>query len=188
MTKYLILVKHSLPEVVASLPANQWRLSSEGRTRAQRLAEKLVCYHPELIVCSNESKAKETAEIIVRIHQMEMHVVDGLHEHDRSNVPYLSGEQFQASVREFFQKPDTLVFGKETANQAHARFERAVHAVLSACVDKTVIIVAHGTVISLYVSRLTGISDLLLWNELDLPSFVVIDLQSNKLIAKENIV
>jgi len=54
--------------------------------------------------------------------------------------------------------------------------------------DKTVVIVAHGTVISLFISRLIGSSDWLLWNELGLPSFVVIDLYSKTLIAKENIV
>jgi broad specificity phosphatase PhoE len=53
--------------------------------------------------------------------------------------------------------------------------------------NETVVIVAHGTVISLFVSRLIGISDFLLWNELGLPSFVVIDTESNALITRENI-
>jgi broad specificity phosphatase PhoE len=59
---------------------------------------------------------------------------------------------------------------------------------LQAYPDKTIAIVAHGTVISLFVSRITGISDLLLWNELGLPSFVVIDMESHTLIARENVV
>lgn len=188
MTKHLILVKHSLPEVVESLPAKQWKLSEEGRTRAKLLAERIVPYQPEVVVCSTELKAKETAEIIARTYQMEFHVAGGLHEHDRSKVPYLSRDELDTSIRGFFQKPDTLVFGKETANQAHARFERAVRFVLNSYLHQTIVIVAHGTVISLYVSRLTGVSDLSLWQELGLPSFVVLDLQSNKLIAKENIV
>lgn len=188
MKKYLILVKHSLPEIVENLPANKWRLSKEGQVRAERLAERLSHYQPEAIVSSYEPKAKETAEIIARKQQLELYVIDDLHEHDRSNEPYLSKDEFQASIREFFQKPDVLVFGKETADQAHARFCRSVHSALKSHADKIVAIVAHGTVISLFVSRLLGISDLLLWNELGLPSFIVIDLQSNTLLAKENIV
>ena len=188
MKKYLILVKHSLPEVVKSLPAHQWKLSEDGRARAERLAGQISRFQPETVVSSNEPKAKETAEIIARIHQLKLHVVQDLHEHDRSNTPYLSQEEFQASIREFLQKPDVLVFGRETAHQTHARFERAVHSVLNSHANKTVVIVAHGTVISLFVSRLTGISDLYLWNELGLPSFAVIDLQSKVLIARENIV
>jgi len=178
MKKFLILVKHSLPEIVEGLPANHWRLSKEGQALSHRLAERLNYYQPEVIVSSNEPKAKETAEIIARKQQLELHIVDDLHEHDRSNVSYLSQDEFQASIWEFFQKPDVLVFGRETANQAYMRF----HA------NKTVVIVTHGTVISLFISRLTGTSDLLLWNKLSLPTFVVLDLESNTLIERENIV
>ena len=186
MKKYLILVKHSLPEIIEGLPANKWKLSKEGQARAQRLAEQLNHYQLEIIVSSSEPKAKETAEIIARKHHLELHIIDDLHEHDRSNESYLSSDEFQASIREFFQKPDVLVFGRETANQAHARFYRAVHSILNNHSNGTVVIVAHGTVISLFVSRLIGISELMLWSELGLPSFVVIDLQSNTLIAREN--
>jgi broad specificity phosphatase PhoE len=188
MKKYLILVKHSLPEIEENLPAHKWKLSVEGRVRTHQLAERLAHYQPEIIVSSEEPKAKETAEILARKHQLELHVVDGLHEHDRSNERYLSKPEFQASIQEFLQKPNRLVFGKETANQTHARFYRSVHSVLQAYPDKTIAIVAHGTVISLFVSRITGISDLLLWNELGLPSFVVIDMESHTRIARENVV
>ena len=80
--------------------------------------------------------------------------------------PYLSKPEFQASIQEFLQRPNILVFGKETANQTYARFYRSVDSVLQCYLDKTIAIVAHGTVISLFVSRIIGMSDLLLWNEL----------------------
>jgi 2,3-bisphosphoglycerate-dependent phosphoglycerate mutase len=188
MKKHLILVKHSLPKVEKNLPANKWKLSEEGQARARRLAERLIGFYPDVIISSHEPKAVETAEIVANILQLELHIVDDLHEHDRSNLPYLSQDEFQASIQEYFQKPSVLIFGEETADESHTRFYRAVHTILKDHTNKTVVIVAHGTVISLFVSRLTGISDLLLWNELNLPSFVAIDLQSNTLIAKENIV
>jgi broad specificity phosphatase PhoE len=188
MKNYLVLVKHSLPEVVESLPAREWKLSEEGRSRAERLAEELILFQPEVIVSSNEPKAKETAEILAKNHQLELHVVEDLHEHDRSNIPYLSQAEFQASIQDFFQRPDKLVFGRETANQVYARFHRAVHSVLNEHVNKTVVIVTHGTVISLFVSRLTGSSDLELWNKLGLPSFIAMDLHSSTLIVSSNII
>jgi broad specificity phosphatase PhoE len=187
MKKYLILVKHSLPEIVENVPAQDWKLSDDGRVCAQQLAARINQYQPEVIVSSVEPKAKETAEIIARKHNLELQIVEGLHEHDRSKVAYLPKDEFQAAVREFFEKPDTLVFGSETADDCHARFEQAVQSILSHYLDKTVVIVAHGTVISLFVSRLTGISDLFLWNDLGLPSFLVIDMQSAALIERENI-
>jgi len=188
MKKYLILVKHSLPEIGEDLPASEWKLSQEGRLRAHKLAELLEAFHPEGIVSSPESKAKETAEMISKKLQIEIRVVQDLHEHDRSNVPYLSQAAFQTSIREFFQKPGELVLGRETANQAHARFYQALHGILNEYRNKTVVVVTHGTVISLFVPRLTGSPDFELWNRIGLPSYIAIDLQSNTLIVKENIV
>ena len=188
MTKYLILVKHSVPEIEYDRPANTWKLSEAGRSRAQFLAEQLREFRPEVIVSSDERKAKETAQIVAETLQLSIESIHELHEHDRSHVPFLSAERFRASVREFFQKPDELVFGNETANQAHARFYRTVHSVLNTYRDKTVVIVTHGTVISLFVSRLTGVDGMALWNELALPSFIAMDLTSSTVIVRNSIV
>lgn len=187
MTKYLILVKHSVPQMEPDEPANTWRLSEEGRLRTHRLAEQLEHYEPEVLVSSGEPKAKETAEILAADLRLTMQIFPDLHEHDRSNVPFLSHDAFQSSIREFFRKPDQLVFGGETADQAHARFYRAVHSVLNEYRDKTMAIVTHGTVISLFVSRLAGSSDLELWHTLGLPSFVAMDLHSSTLIVRDNV-
>ena len=188
MTKYLILVKHSVPEIEQEQPANTWRLSNEGQRRAQRLAEELLRFEPEVILSSDEPKARETAEILSQRLQLDVQTLPNLHEHDRSNVPFLSHDAFQTSIRDFFQRPDELVFGRETADQAHTRFYRAAHSILTEHRNKTVIIVTHGTVISLFVSRLTGTSDLELWDRLGLPSFVAMDLASNPLIVRSKIV
>jgi broad specificity phosphatase PhoE len=188
MKKYLILVKHSLPQIVENLPAREWELSDDGRIRAQKLAERLSPFQPEYIISSVETKARETAEIIAGRHNLELHIADGLHEHDRSKTPHLSKDEFQATMHEFFENPDTLVFGSETADEAYARFYQAVRSVLDCHPNETVVIVAHGTVISLFVSSLTGISGWSLWSELGLPSFVAIDVQSNTLITRENII
>lgn len=187
MKTYLILVKHSLPEIQESLPAREWILSEEGRLRARRLAERLIQYEPEIIVSSQEPKARETAEIIASSLKVELQFADDLHEHDRSSTLYLSRNDFENSVREFFANPDKLVFGNETANEAYERFAQAVYSILESHQNKTIAVVAHGTVISLFVSRLAGIAGWSLWQELGLPSFLVIDMRSNMLLEKENI-
>ena len=188
MKKYLILVKHSLPKIMENLPAREWELSDDGRIRAQQLAERLSPFQPEYIISSVEPKARETAEIIAGRHNLELHIADGLHEHDRSKTPYLSRDEFQAAMHEFFEKPDTLVFGSETADEAYTRFYNAVRSVLDCHPNEAVVIVAHGTVISLFVSRITGTSGWSLWNELGLPSYVVIDVQFSTLVTRENII
>lgn len=183
MTKYLILVKHSVPEMVTDDPANTWKLSAEGRLRAGRLADELARFEPDVVFSSDEPKAHETAEIVARKFQLDLQLIPALREHDRSNVPFLSHDVFQASIRNFFRTPDELVFGAETANAAHARFYQAIHSILREHRNKTVIIVTHGTVISLFVSRLTGTSDLELWSRLGLPSYVAMDLNSSTVLV-----
>jgi broad specificity phosphatase PhoE len=186
--KYLILVKHSLPEILEDVPAREWHLSEEGRERARELAGKLIRYHPEIIVSSVESKARETASLLAENLGLEFFEVEDLHEHDRSGVPYHTKATFQNFVRELFDKPYQLVFGNETASEALARFRQAVEIVLDSYNDKTIVVVAHGTVIALYVAWLTGCYGYSLWNELGLPSFVVLDIQSKILLNTENLV
>jgi len=184
--KHLILVKHSLPDINESVPAREWNLSDEGRTRAKKIVEKLIEYHPEVIVSSDEPKAQQTAKIISEGLGLKYSVMKDLHEHDRRRVPFLDKDEFQTLVQEFFAKPDALVFGNETANQALVRFCGAVNSMLEYSDAKTILIVSHGTVISLFVSWLTGQSGYSFWKELGLPSFVVLDLQSKTLLQMEN--
>lgn len=187
MNSRLILVKHSLPEIKKDLPAREWTLSPEGRARADRLAERLSAYPFEVLFSSPEPKALETAQLIAVVRAAPVQVVKGLHEQERSGVPFLSPSELQAAVETFFEYPADLVFGGETADQAHERFSRAVYSVLSGKADRTTIIVSHGTVISLFVSRLTGQSGFHLWRELGLPGFVILDIQSKTLLQVENI-
>ena len=185
--KHLILVKHSEPEILKDIPACKWHLSEAGRIYARELAGKLISYQPEVIISSVEPKARETAAILAENLGLEFYEVEGLHEHDRSGAPYYSKDKFQSLIREFFDKPDKLIFGNETADSALLHFHQSLDAMLNSYANKNIAVVAHGTVISLYVSWLTSCSGYDLWKELGLPSFVVLDIQSQKIIETVNL-
>ena len=187
MSKPLILVRHSLPEIQKGRPAREWKLSADGRLRARLLSERINSYPVDILFSSVEPKAVETAQIIASACDVELHLVEGLQEHDRSNVPFLSRPEFESAVQEFFRQPDTLVFGRETANQAYERFSGAISSLLADHKDQNLVIVAHGTVISLFVSRLTGTSAFVFWEKLGMPSFVVIDIDDACLITVEDL-
>lgn len=185
---HVILVKHSSPEIVENIPARRWNLSDEGKIRARKLADKLVKYHPDVIFSSDEPKAQQTAEIIGGELELVNHVEANLHEQDRSQVPFSSSNQeFQKKVRKVFEQPDELIFGSETANQALARFRTSVDSIISSSNAETFLIIAHGTVISLFASWLTGKNGYSIWQELGLPSFVVLDMQSKIILNIENL-
>ena len=116
----------------------------------------------------------ETAGIAAGHLRIGCSVYPGLHEHDRTGVPFLSDEEFERAAGSFFERSDELVWGNETAEQARARFEGAVRRVLDELEEEVVPIVAHGTVISLFVAKYNDIEPYELWRELGLPSLCVL--------------
>ena len=178
----LVLVKHSQPLIDPNVPAKEWRLSENGRRRCISLAERLAPYHLAHIITSTEPKAIEIASIVATPLRLRYTSADGLHEHDRSKVPFQSVRQFQESVANFFAQPEKLVFGKETAMQVGSRFSQAVEQVLSSYTQGNLAIVAHGTVISLFIAAHNQSDPLALWQQLSLPSFVVLRLPSYQLV------
>jgi broad specificity phosphatase PhoE len=171
---YLIFVKHALPEIISTLPARRWPLSEIGRAQCALLADQLATYAPAALVSSSEPKALETAQLVAQRMHTNVQVVDGLQEHDRSNTPWLGSEEFEHAVAAFFHRPSELVLGCETAQQASERFARTMAQVTRWYVEQNVAVFTHGTVLSLYVARATGIEPFALWKRLGLPSFVVL--------------
>lgn len=183
----LILVKHSQPQIDPLVPAREWRLSEEGRLRCQPLADKLAGYEPGRIVASREPKAVETAKIVAERLGTPFEVAEGLHEHDRSNVAFYAPQVFDQAVATFSQRPETLVFGRETALQAQERFSRAVESVLEKYRDENVVIVAHGAVITLFVAAHAAIEPFAFWKRLGLPSLVVMRVPELEMGEVENL-
>ena len=167
----LVLVKHSHVDVVPGLPPRRWELSAEGRRRALVLADRLAEFGAVQVVSSIEPKAAETAEIVAQRLGVPAVTAKGLHEHERETAPFLGAEAFAAAVAWLFEEPGRVVFGEESADSAGDRFAAAVEALSG---DHDEIVVAHGTVIALYVSRIAGIDPYPLWQSLGLPSYVVL--------------
>lgn len=180
---HLILVKHSLPEIIPRIPANQWTLSEIGRVRCKSLVEKIESHAPDIVVSSMEPKAIETAQILAGQINKPFRTFEGLVEHDRTGVGFLGKEQFEAKVNDFFEHPDHLIMGRETASEACERFSKALAAIEMEYPNKNIMVVSHGTVITLFVQKSTGLEPLSFWKKLGLPSFVVLSLPQHKLMT-----
>jgi broad specificity phosphatase PhoE len=167
-------VKHSLPEIEPGVLSDRWRLSAEGRRRCGPLAEQLAIYQPAALVASREPKATETAALIGKRIGLPYETAEGLEENDRTGFSYLSPAQYEATLTDFFARPEERVVGRETARAAEERFTRAIEAVHGRLPGGNLVVVAHGTVITLFVARHTGIDPFPFWQRLGLPSFVVL--------------
>lgn len=91
-------------------------------------------------------------------------------------MPYLADEAaFHTHIAALFAHPDERVFGEETARAALTRFTAALDAALAHAAERSVAVVAHGTVLSLYVANRFGLDGFALWYRLGMPAFVVTD-------------
>ena len=134
------------------------------------------------ITSSTEPKAVETAQIAADYLKKPSIAFEGLHEHDRTGVGYTKQDKFEGWVRAYFENPDKLIFGQETANQSFARFSNALAKVTSKHPDQNIAVVSHGTVMSLFVSRTNPIEAFQLWRKLDMPAFVVLSTPQYELL------
>jgi broad specificity phosphatase PhoE len=185
MKQRLILIRHSMPDIVPGVLASQWALSDQGRQRCQLLAARLVPWQPRIVVSSLETKAIETGRLVAEGLHIPFETAEGLHEHERTGTTFTSRERFQSDIAAFFREPDRLVFGDETADQASQRFHRAVISVLETHPLDTVAIATHGTVMTLFVSRAAGIEPFPFWQRLGLPAFVVLSVPEMRIVAVE---
>ena len=172
-----------MPQVDVETPAHEWQLRPEGAAAASVVATRLVTadYRPTKIVASLEPKATQTGSIIAERLRLPFAAVEGLHEHDRRASGFLSTEVFAARMRDLFAHPDATVFGNESASAALARFAKAVDQIVS---EETgdVVVVSHGTVMSLFVASRARVDASKLWATLGLPSYISLELPSHRIV------
>jgi broad specificity phosphatase PhoE len=121
-----------------------------------------------------EPKAQETALLISQYLGVPFEIYEGLHEHDRSQVGFLGKEEFQRAIASFFERPEELILGQETAAQALARFDKAILNLLSKYPDGNLAVVTHGTVITLFTAFHAGVAPFPFWQKLGLPSLTIL--------------
>ena len=175
----LILVKHASPVVTPGVPPARWPLSDAGRASCGPLVERLRAYGSASIAASDEPKASETAHLLAAGlgQRAPIRHDHDLREHERRPEDFFADTAaFHDAVRRCFADPDRLVFGRETAAAAETRFTAAVRRFLDDTPNGNPIVVAHGTVISLFVAAHAGVEPFALWKSLQLPSYVVLAL------------
>lgn len=170
----LILIKHSLPLIEPGVPPEEWRLSEDGKRRAVSLARVLAAMKVGSLYSSDERKAIETATIISGRIGRPLNVDPGFKEHIRRDVPFLGNAEWRASVLNAINHPSDLVLGSETVEEAWRRFSNALASVEPVAPLGDMIVVSHGTVISMFVARLIGVDPAPIWDGLGLPGLVVV--------------
>jgi len=165
-----------------------WHLSGEGRRRAEELAHAMVRFRPEGVLSSPEARARETASLLAGTARVpEPVVVDDLREHDDGDSPFTNEKEFHALVSDFFARSSARVFGPESADEAYTRFAGAIATACEAAPDddRSLLVVTHGRVMSLFVARTNDVPAFDFWKSLRMPSYVVLDVPGYRLQSGE---
>jgi broad specificity phosphatase PhoE len=187
MDRQIVLVKHAQPVLDAAVPPKHWQLAPEGEEQATRLAQRLGQFVPLTLVSSREPKALRTAGIVGRELNVPIEVIDGLEEFDRPALPLMSATELERLHARIFREPSARVLGNESGAQALARFSAGVDRALERVAKSdTLVVITHGTVISLFVAAHNDCEAIDLWKRLDCSSFVVLTLPDFQLVTVVN--
>ncbi|WP_304172383.1 histidine phosphatase family protein [Phenylobacterium aquaticum] len=170
----LILVKHGQPKIDPDAAPTTWPLSDEGRAAATALAGKLDRFEPVALASSSELKAVQTAQAIAAVLGLPLSQDAGLGEQRNETGGFHDQQVFEALVARMFQEPHHLVLGEETGEAARRRFADALDRQMAAHPDGTLVVVAHGRVISLWAAQVLGVDAMPLWKHLGLATALVI--------------
>ena len=177
----LILVRHSDPERRDEMPSATWPLSRDGIANARAFASRVDPRSAQQIYTSEEPKATGTARVLADAWRLPVETAQGLHEHERPEARILPRDVFRDRIRDLFARPAELVYGAETADQARRRFTAAVMRLI-ARTSGDVIVVSHGTVITLFTAEATGAEPFAFWGGLKMPCAVVLTIPELKLV------
>ncbi|MEP3639109.1 MAG: histidine phosphatase family protein [Paracoccaceae bacterium] len=147
----LFFITHAEVIIDPNVEVTTWGLSDRGCARHVAYAN-----HPDLknvacVVSSAEQKATDGAIITANALSVPHHILDALHENDRSATGYLPKDEFEQVADQFFAHPTQNIRGWERAIDAQTRVVAALKDAIGLAPDGDVAIVAHGGVGALFL-------------------------------------
>jgi len=180
----LYLIRHAHTQQTA-LPVETWPLSELGHQQAHKLAELPFWQDVHIICTSVEPKAIQTAQIVAERHDLPVEPSFDLRELRRPGDPV---GDYESVVRQVLENPTRSVNGWEPAGEAQTRIMTAVERLLMLHENKTLAVVSHGLVLTLYLAYLTDVQATLdLWHSISFASAVQVDPDARQVLARFNI-
>jgi broad specificity phosphatase PhoE len=165
LTTTLYIVRHGESLDNAGIPHVRTpegsELTERGRQQAHTVARELSGVHADAVIASNLLRARQTAEIIAADRHLEVRVIPELQERSvgsfigRENLRHLEEYRARYEAYDNGSEKDRMAWKLaedwESLDEALERFVRAVTAVADEYRHKTVIVVAHGTVMRTFL-------------------------------------
>lgn len=158
MNNTFFFLRHAETEKNPSVNAVEWGLSASGMERAKKLAESGVFDEVDMVISSEEKKAFQTAKAVAEKLGQKIIKIAEFNEVKRGDS-FLAKEEFEKLKREKLEDLDCKKDGGESAREALERFESGLEKVNKLYEGKKILIVSHGTILSLYFAKIADKMD-----------------------------
>ncbi len=169
MNNAFIFIRHAKTLVDKEIPIEDWILTDAGEQQAQKIAESDQYDDVDFLISSQEKKSYLTIDPLAKKLGKKIIQIQELGEIQRPGSEKITKEEYEEMKVKIFKDLDFTMYEWETANHALERFKKAVEKIDQSYEDKTIIICAHGTVMTLYFAYLQNQLDNLLsrWHGLE---------------------
>ncbi len=161
MVNTFYFLRHAQTTVDLSRPSKEWVLSEIGIKQCRELASSNIFSKIDLIICSTEKKTSLTAQPFAELTNKPIFTHTGLNEIGSDKPPLRNTQEFEELRLKCFKDLDYTEYGWESSRNALKRFKLSIEEINSrfytAYNDKTILVVSHGTILSLYFADLLGI-------------------------------
>ncbi len=156
MNNSFYFLRHGKTKVDGKVPISKWVLSEKGALQVKELVDSNVFSSIEVVICSGEEKAYQTAKPIANALGKEVLRYDDLSELNRDEGGFMSPEQYEKTIEECLTNRGQSTHRWETANSALERFSQKINELERKYDGKNVLVVGHGFTINLYFASLLG--------------------------------
>ncbi len=154
MKTQLILIRHGRIRKTR-FPEESTPLSPKGVQEILRLVLFEFLPIPDIIFSSPFLRARQTAEILANHYNQQVHIIEDLKER-KISTRSLSDNEFDEYKHRSWGDPDWFLPGGESLTQAQDRIISCIRDRISANLGKTIYLVSHGTILSLFWVYLLG--------------------------------
>jgi broad specificity phosphatase PhoE len=176
----LILIRHAETLQDPATPSTEWALTNRGVEQARAVGHDLEGAGIVAIRASSDRKAMTTALLIGAGLGLEPHPDRRLVEQHRPSWGFLETSRFDSSVRDVFNRPDESISGAETGRTALERFKLAIEDADRNSPEGPIAAVSHGTVMALFISRLTDEDAYSIWKAMQFAQVFCIEINSGE--------
>lgn len=179
----IIFLRHADTQKDPSVNAALWGLSEEGKKQAEEVSALPIMNEIDVIYVSEEKKTILTVEPLANRLGKEICLFSFFDEVKRGDK-FLTKEEFEAEKVKQLTDIEYHAFGGESGKEALARFKAGVDQVSKKNKGKTILIVAHGTILNIYFADLLNVSEQLFerWKK---TAFCVYGIVENGIVTKD---